>query len=136
MPDPEVEILLAAVPEFVDRFVDLVEAADGDPGAAAAFEELADFIATLITEGGPRPPVLTRCLDAVEQVALESEDAEELIAWSFLDSLCLDDLNALEPWLGRQTRVLAVRHKLACDGETPRGTAMLDRRKAANRAQR
>ncbi len=104
---PEVTTVLTAVPEFLGRFLEMVEDADGDPGAPAAFSELADFVASLISRPAPSLPVLARCLAGVEQVARESEDAEELVGWSFLDSLSLEDLVRIGPWLGPRTLSLA-----------------------------
>jgi hypothetical protein len=104
---PEVAAVLETVPEFVDRFMHLVEAADGDPGAPAAFCELADFVASLVLSRGPSDGVLVRCLASLEQVAHESDDAEELVGWSFLDSLCPEDLRRVAPWLGPRTPALA-----------------------------
>ncbi|MGA2307880.1 MAG: hypothetical protein ABSH29_27380 [Acidimicrobiales bacterium] len=104
---PEVATLLETVPEFVDRFLDLTEAADGDPGGPAAFTELADFVATLLSRRSPSHGVLSRCLACVERVARESDDADELVCWSFLDSLCPEDLRRVAPWLGPRTLALA-----------------------------
>lgn len=104
---PEVVALLEAVPEFAERLLDLVEAADGDPGPAAAFTELADFVAALLSAPRPSYGVLARCLAGVEKVARESEDADELVVWSFLDCLSPDDLKSVSPWLGPRTRAVA-----------------------------
>jgi hypothetical protein len=103
----EVATVLEGVPEFADRFLCLVEAADGDPGAPAAFCELADFVASLVSSSRRPDGVLVRCLARLEQVARESDDAEELVGWSFLDSLCPEDLSLLTPWLGPCTLALA-----------------------------
>lgn len=96
-------IVLEAVPEFVGRYLELVELADDDPGAAEAFCELAEFVAELASGVERYRPVLTRCLAAVEQVACGSDDAEELVGWSFLDYLSLDARRMLLPWLGPST---------------------------------
>jgi hypothetical protein len=104
---PEVATVLEGVPEFLDRFLCLVEAADGEPGAPAAFCELADFVASLLSSPGRPRGVLVRCLGSLEQVARESDDAEELVGWSFLDSLCPENLSRLAPWLGPCTLALA-----------------------------
>jgi hypothetical protein len=106
MPEPEVETILRAAPEFADQYLALVEAADGDPGAALAFEELADFAAGLALQVERYRPVLLRTMTGVEQVALRSEDAEELVGWAFLESLSPDDLRRLAPWIGPATRRL------------------------------
>ena len=40
-------------------------------------------------------------------MAVSSEDAAELVAWAFLDSLSPDDRRRLGGWLGPRTRSLA-----------------------------
>jgi hypothetical protein len=106
MIDDEVSLLLDQAPEFTDRYLDLVEAADGDPGAAAAFVELADYVAGLATALEQFRPALVHCLGAVEKVAETSENAEELIVWSFFDNLSPDDIRRLDLWIGPRTRSL------------------------------
>ncbi len=106
MIDAQVALVLQAAPGFVDRYLDLAEAADGDPGMAATFTELADYVAGLVAEIERCTPVLTRCLEAVEAVATSSDDAAEVVAWAFLDSLSPDDRRRLERWLGTRTRAL------------------------------
>jgi len=103
---PAVVAVLRAVPEFADRYLDLVEDADGDPGSPAAFAELAEFVAVLAGELDRLRPVLERCLRAVEDVAATSPDARELVGWAFLDTLSPDELDDLRPWLGGRTRML------------------------------
>ncbi len=103
---PEVAVVLEASPGFVDRYLDLVEAADGDPGPAATFTELADYVAGLAEEIERFTPVLTRCLEGIESVAASSEDAAELVTWAFLDSLSPDDRRRLAGRLGPRTRAL------------------------------
>jgi len=96
----EVAWLLESVPEFVDRFLELVEDCDSDPGAAAAFTELADFVSGLLANSwgrsSPCAPArrstLRRCLEGVEEVARRSPDAEEIVGWGFLDCICPEDL--------------------------------------------
>ena len=103
----EAATVLESVPEFAHRFLDLVAAADGDPGLRAVFTELAEFVASLLSEQDPPPDVLARCMAGVEKVARESEDAESLIGWSFLGSLCSEDRGLLAPWFGPRTLELA-----------------------------
>src|ERR1700746_2124042 len=79
MVDPEVELLLHEVPEFAERYVALAEAADGDPGAAAAFGELGELAAEMAAQLARLEPLLCRVLAAVEEVASTSDDAEELV---------------------------------------------------------
>jgi hypothetical protein len=106
MTEPEVAVILAATPGFVDRYLDLVEAADGDPGMAATLTELADYVAGLATEIGRLGPALAQCLAGVESVAAGSDDAAEVVAWAFLDSLSPDDRRGVVGWLGPRTRRL------------------------------
>jgi hypothetical protein len=104
--DPEVSSLLAAVPEFAPRYLELVEQADGHVGAAVAFEELADFAADLAVQVEAFRPVLERIMAGVEAVAISSPDAEEIVGWSFLESLCPDDVVRLRPAMGPRTRAI------------------------------
>jgi hypothetical protein len=104
--DDDVALVLAGTPEFVDRYLELVEATDDDPGAAVTFAELADYVAELGKRVEKFRPALVGCLAAVEKVAETSEDAEELIVWSFFDNLSPDDIRRLDPWLGPRTRSL------------------------------
>jgi hypothetical protein len=106
MLDPDVSALLESAPGFVGRYLELVEAADGDPGLGATFTELADYVAGLMTEIERFRPVLARCLAGVESVAVSSKDGTELVAWAFLDSFSPDDLRRLAGWLGPRTRAL------------------------------
>jgi len=106
MTDPQVVVVLESAPEFVDRYLDLAEAADGDPGAAATLTELADYVAGLVTEIENLTPLLARCLEGVESVAASSDDAAELVAWAFLDSLSPDDRRRLMERFGPRTRAL------------------------------
>jgi hypothetical protein len=106
MLDTEVAVVLEAAPGFVERYLDLTEAADGDPGIAATFTELADYVADLVTEIERDTGALARCLEGVETVAVSSADAAELVAWAFLDSLSPEDRRRLGAWLGPRTRAL------------------------------
>ena len=105
-PDEDVVAVLEAVPEFLPRYLALAEAADGDPGTAVAFEELADFAAELALSLERHRPVLARVMAGVEAVAQRSPEADEVIGWAFLDCLSPDDLRRLEPWLGPATRAV------------------------------
>ncbi|MDE3086710.1 MAG: hypothetical protein KGJ77_08080 [Acidobacteriota bacterium] len=104
MTEPEVATILRHVPEFAPRYLAMVEAADGDPGAVATFGELADFTADLAGRLADLRPVLLRVLGGVEEVAADSPDAEELVGWAFLDSLSPAEQELLRPWLGPATR--------------------------------
>lgn len=101
--EPEVSLLLRRVPEFTDRYLLLVEEADGDPGAAAALGELADFAAQLARQLESLRPVLDRLMAMVEEISAKAEGGDDLVAGAFLDSLSPDDLRRLRPWFGRAT---------------------------------
>jgi hypothetical protein len=106
MTEPEVEVLLEQVPEFALRYLALVEAADGDPGAAVAFEELADFTATILRLLDRAEPLFQRIMEGIEQVAASSDDAGELVGGAFLESLSPDDVRAAEQAMGPATRAI------------------------------
>ncbi len=93
--EDEVRRVLEAVPEFVSRYLELVADADDHPGADQTFTELADYVSELARALETFQPVLQRCFAAIEVVAATSDDAEELIGWSFLDYLSLDARRAL-----------------------------------------
>ncbi|HTZ09808.1 MAG TPA: hypothetical protein VMB72_12075 [Acidimicrobiales bacterium] len=101
---PDVLAILDAVPAFAPGYLAAVAEADGDPGAPAAFTELAEVVAGLLArpDGGP---ALGRCLAAVESVAA-TPDGAELVAWAFLDSLGPDDRARLRPRCGARTVAL------------------------------
>jgi hypothetical protein len=99
----EVTVLLRAVPEFTERYLELVEESDGHPGTNEAFSELAAYVDELASGLEQFRPLLVRCLSAIEQLATVSEDAEELVGWCFLDYLSLDTRRAVLPWLGPDT---------------------------------
>jgi hypothetical protein len=121
MIDPDIVTVLRAVPEFAERYLDLVEAADGDPGAAVAFTELADFAADLADEMGRRRPTLERCLAAVEEVAASSPEARQHVGWAFLDSLSPEEARGLAPMMGPCTRALLDEIDLGSGGDRAAG---------------
>ncbi len=106
MSDPEVELVLEHVPEFAQRYLALVEAADDDPGAAVALEELADFTATILRLIDRAEPLVQRIMGGIERIAASSEDAEELVGGAFLESLSPDDLRTVEQAMGPATRAI------------------------------
>lgn len=115
---PDVVTILDAVPEYAERYLDLVEVVDGDPGPAAAFAELAEWAAELVLGLERYRPTLVQVLACVEDLARHSEDAEELVGWAFLDGLSPDDLRRLEPWFGTATR--AILDGLDIEADEPR----------------
>lgn len=106
MIDGDVARVLEAAPECADRYLELVESTDGDPGAAAVFVELAEYVGALVAGIERFRPALERCLAGVDRVAESSVDAEDLVVWAFFDNLSPDDVRRLGPWLGPQTRAL------------------------------
>ncbi|HUO49437.1 MAG TPA: hypothetical protein VMU09_11415 [Acidimicrobiales bacterium] len=113
--DPAVLTLLRHVPEFADRYLQLVEDADGDPGSPAAFADLAEYVAELADRAGRGRSILERCLVAIEEVATSAPDAGALVGWAFLDSLSPEEAAALRPSMGPGTQRLLDR--LDCDDE-------------------
>lgn len=105
--EPETLAVLRAAPELIPRFLALAEAADDDPGACAVLEALADMVADLLEPMERLQPALVACLDAVEEVAGMSPDAEDLVAWAFLDALDPIARRRLVPWFGPRTAALA-----------------------------
>jgi len=98
--------VLEAAPHFADRYRELVQWADDGPGAGVVFADLADHVADLVAEMEHLRLRLVRCMDGVEKVASSSDDAEELIVWSFFDALSPDHVRRLDPWIGPHTRAL------------------------------
>ncbi|HAM01121.1 MAG TPA: hypothetical protein DCQ30_02675 [Acidimicrobiaceae bacterium] len=115
--DPDVAVLLRRVPEFTDRYLLLVEQADGDPGTPATLGELADFAAELALQLEGLRPVLDRLMAMVEELSASADGGGDLVAGAFLDSLSPDDLRRLRPWFGRATWAILD------DLELPAGTA-------------
>lgn len=106
--EAEVVTVLLAVPELAPYYLQLVEDADGDPGAAACFGALAEFLADLLVDVVRHRAVIERCLGAVETVATTSVDADELVTWSFIDALTPGARAVLAPLMGPATRALAL----------------------------
>lgn len=113
--------ILREVPQFAHRYGALVEAVDGDPGAAAVFEELADFAGALLRSVQDAQPCLAGLVRAVEEVAATSPEAGELVGGAFLDNLNPDDLRLLAATLGPATRAILDDLELppAARGELP-----------------
>jgi len=106
MIESEVALVLERAPDFGGRYLEMVDQADGHPGAAAAFVELADYVSGLAAGVERFRPELVRCLAAIECVAETSENAEELVVWSLFDNLSPDDVSRLDQWIGPRTRML------------------------------
>lgn len=107
--DPDVATVLECVPGFADRYRRLAAVCDGDPGPAVVFEELAELVAELADQLEQARPQLTACLAAVEAVADRSDAAEELVGFSFLDTLSPAAVHRLRPLLGPATSAVLTR---------------------------
>jgi hypothetical protein len=105
--EAEVVQLLLAVPELACRYLELAEDTDDDPGAAGAFAALADLLTDALDDAHRPRDLVPRALAAVERTARHAAEAEELVAWSFLDALPPDTYDQLAPSFGPATRRLA-----------------------------
>lgn len=105
--DDPLVALLEAVPEFAPWYLELVVAADDDPGIEVALDAFAEFLNGPDLDGG----LALRCAAALEAVAAaagDDETAEELVGWSCLDAVTDAGLDRLRPHLGpRLRRILA-----------------------------
>jgi len=114
MIEPEVRLLLERVPELAHRYLALVEAADGDPGAMAAFGELGELVSDAAGSLAGLEERLERALAAVEEVAATSGDAADLVGGAFLENLSPDDVRLLRRWFGPATRDVLDDLELPC----------------------
>lgn len=106
--DRAVRILRAALPEFEDCYLDLVEIYDEDLTPHVVFSELAEFVGNLLDEDDDEE-LLERCFTAVEAVATTPGlDSVEVVGYGFLDGLRPDSLEMANAYLGPATeRILA-----------------------------
>ncbi len=87
-----------------DSYLDLVDIYDDDIGADVVFGALADLVTDIVLGREHDHTVLTRCLDLVESLAeLDDPDADEIVAFSFLDLLSPGTLAAISSSLGEHT---------------------------------
>ena len=107
--DPDVQTVLECVPGFAPRYQQLVVECDGDPGPAVVLEELAELVAELADQLEQAQPQLAACLAAVEVVADGSDAAEELVGFSFLDTLSPAAVQRLRPLFGPATTAVLTR---------------------------
>ena len=87
-------------------YLEMVRTSDDDPGAPGLLAEMADYVTQLLRTDEAAVFFLGRSFAGVEQVALHSEDAEDLVVWSFFDAFSPDDFRRVEQWLGPRTRAL------------------------------
>lgn len=106
-PDDVTAGLLSLVPELRAAYLELVALADGDPGPAAVFAELAALVAGWLATVGEAQPALDRAFRALEAVAEDaSEEALELVGYAFFDNLSPDHQRAAQRWIGPSTRAV------------------------------
>jgi hypothetical protein len=91
------------LPEFVPRYMELAEAGDDDPGAAAVLLELADFAAARLRAVEAERSALARALGLVEAL-LDSLAGDsigtELVGYAFFDTFTVEDRRLLAANLG------------------------------------
>jgi hypothetical protein len=101
--DPFLEAMGTHLPEFLPTFMELVRAADDDPGDVVILLNLADFVADRLATGEERPTALERALGLIETLidcSEDPDDAAELVSMAFFDSFSPVDRERLTPWLG------------------------------------
>ena len=109
-----------AVPEMEDSYLDLVDIYEDDVGADVVFGALADLVSDIVLGRTHDQTVLTRCLDLVESLAeLGDPDADEIVAFSFLDLLPPGTLAAITSSLGEHTLGVLDRLESGDLGELP-----------------
>ncbi len=95
--------VVRTLPEFVPRYLGLVEAGDDDPGAPAVLMELAEFVAARLRVVETEGSALARALGLVEAL-LDSHEGDhigaELVGYAFLDAFTLEDRRVLAKRLG------------------------------------
>jgi len=122
--DTAIMILRGKLPEFEDHYLDLLDIYDDDLTPEIVLMELADFVANLVVSGGEE--ALERCCAAVEDLATQTPDGAELVAYCFLNELPLGSRQAVRSHLGEETSHLAeliYRGEVLEDVTTAGGTA-------------
>ncbi len=92
------------LPEFVPRYLELVEAGDDDPGAPVVLMELAEFVAARLSVIEIEGSALSRALGLVEAL-LDAHDDDvdaELVSYAFFDTFTVEDRRLLAARLGRR----------------------------------
>lgn len=84
--DQAVAILRRHVPEFEERFLDLLELHGEDLSAEAVFMELADFVTALLISCGA-PGTLDRCFSVADEVAARLVGGAELVGYALFNEL-------------------------------------------------
>ncbi len=107
--------MLSAAPGIWDRYLDLVEAFDGEPGAIDLLSDLADYVAGLLVAGQGSDTELEACLRGLEAYAENTEGSEGLIASAFFDSLPPEVLEGIRPKLGSRCSAALSHRRLASD---------------------
>jgi hypothetical protein len=106
--DRAVVMLRREVPEFEDRFVDLLELYGEDLTAEVVFMELADFVTGLLVTCGP-PGTLDRCFSVADNVARTVPGGRELIAYGLLNGMPPAARSLAGPYLSSVTANLVER---------------------------
>jgi hypothetical protein len=106
--DAAITLLRTGLPEFEGHYLDLVDIYDEDLTSEIVLMELADFVANLVTGVG-NDATLERCLTAIDELAANTDDGPELVAYSFLNELPLGTRGAIAPYFGPVAAHLAER---------------------------
>ncbi len=93
-----IELLRRRLPEFEERFADLLDLYGEDLTAEIVFVGLADYVSDLVRTD-PGGPELEACLAFLEESA-EPTDGRYLVALPFVSSLSQATIELLRPSLG------------------------------------
>jgi hypothetical protein len=91
------------LPEFVPRYMELVEAGDDDPGEPTVLMELAEFVAARLAVVAGEGSAVGRALGLIEAtVRARAADttACELVGYAFFDNFTVEERRLLTPVLG------------------------------------
>ncbi len=114
--------ILAELPEFVPRYLELVAACDGAPGEPVVLTELAELVAGRIAVIRTASATVARAIHVVELLvdARQGDEAAcEPVAYAFFDSFSIEDRRYLVPRLGSRSRRLLESLEVAPPGERP-----------------
>ena len=113
--DAAIMALRSELPEFEDRYLDLLDIYDEDLTPDIVLMELADFVANLVATRDMEA-VLERCLAAVENLAAGTEEGPEIVAYAFFNEIPLGSREVVRSYLGPVSTPLA---ELIYRGESP-----------------
>ncbi len=95
--------ILADLPEFAPRYLELVAACDDDPGEPLVLAELAEFVAGRLAALTAEEATVARAIGLVEGLidARRGDEVDcEPVTYAFFDSFTVEDRARLARWLG------------------------------------